>query len=521
MEALLHNRTNSLPETAISADELVRLCAINTELFGQTFFPRTFRQKSPLFHKKIDKILDSDARNVNIQVFRDGAKTTKLRVYAAKRIAYGLAHTILYIGKSEAHALRSVKWIRKQVEQNRRFADTFNLRPGSKWQDSEAEILHGTFEQPIWILGMGITGSIRGINLDDFRPDLIVIDDAIDEENSATKEQRDKIEDLILGSLKNSLAPASESPDAKLVMLQTPLNREDASCKALADPTWTSAVFGCWTEETKDLPLHLQRSAWEERYPTAVYQAEKQSYIARNKLSLWNREKECRLTSVETRAFKGDWLKFYREGEVPLALRKIMAVDPVPPPSEVQIAKGLKGKDFEAFAVVGKNLRTGDFYVLETSSNRGHEPSWTVMEFFRLATFWRPIRSVVEAVAYQRTLAWLLRQAMQVQKRYFVIRTNVDKRSKYDRIVQGLNGIASEGKLHCLSTQTEFVQQFNDYPDTTNDDVLEAVAVACEELQGADMMDDSEDEGESENIDTYMKTAEKDIKALTYIGGAP
>ena len=113
------------------------------------------------------------------------------------------------------------------------------------------------------MLCVGITGSIRGINFDDFRPDLIVIDDVIDEENSATVEQRIKIEDLILGALKDSLAPATECPDAKLVMLQTPLNREDASCKALKDDEWVSAVFGCWTPETAGLALNQQESSWE------------------------------------------------------------------------------------------------------------------------------------------------------------------------------------------------------------------------------------------------------------------
>ena len=52
-------------------------------------------------------------------------------------------------------------------------------------------------------------------------------DDVIDEENSATPEGRAKLEDLLYGAVKGSLAPATEFPDAKLVMLQTPLNKEE------------------------------------------------------------------------------------------------------------------------------------------------------------------------------------------------------------------------------------------------------------------------------------------------------
>ena len=64
------------------------------------------------------------------------------------------------------------------------------------------------------------------------------------------------------------------------------------------------------------------------------------------------REKECKLVSPETADFLPSWLKYY-ELE-PLGGVTVVSIDPVPPPSEIAIAKGLKGKDFEAFAVVTK-----------------------------------------------------------------------------------------------------------------------------------------------------------------------
>lgn len=503
----------------ISVEELVQLAAVDSEFFSHEFFPKTVRQSSPPFHRDIWSLLESNNRLVNILVFRGGAKTSILRMYTAKRIAYGLAHTILYIGKSEGHAVRSIKWIKQAVKFNQKFAQVFNLTPGVKWQDTETEIQRGGDEHPVWIMGMGITGSVRGINQDDFRPDLIVVDDAMNEENSATPDMRNKISDLIYGALIESLAPASEAPDAKLVMLQTPQNREDASMMALKDSAWKSARFGCFTADTEDLPLHLQKSIWPARWSNECLRMEKKQATARNKLSTFNREKECKLTSPETTSFKDTWLEYYDDEEgnslLPTHMVKVMAIDPVPPPSDIQIAKGMRGKDFEAFAVVGKHQ--GKYYLLDYSLNRGHDPSWTIAEFMRLAFKWSPRRVVVESVAYQRTLAWLLKQAMRHQKKFWVIKETDDKRKKYDKIVDGLNGPASNGRLFVSRKHTEFISQFRDYPDVANDDLIETVAVCVTELDSgicAEDTDDDEDGWESVNNEQH-------IPQLTYARGAP
>jgi len=503
---------DSLPTSADDLAELVTLCAVDSGLFAKTFFPKTVRQPSAPFHQELWDLLDSNHRLVNAQVFRDGAKTSILRMYTAKRIAYGLAHTILYISKSEGHALRSVHWLRTQVDHNHAYKSVFNLSPGKKWQDAEAEIWHGTDEYPIWILGLGITGSIRGINLEDFRPDLIVIDDVINEENSATDEQRNKIEDLILGALQNSLAPATESPDAKMVMLQTPLDKEDASCKALSDLAWKSMVFGCWTPETASLPLHQQVSCWEARWPTKDLREMKEAAIHRNKLSLWLREKECILVSPETSAFREEWLQFYDVAPETQLMQIVIVVDPVPPPTDIQIKKGLRGKDYEAFSIVGKYK--GKFFLLEYSLNRGHEPDWTIMEFFRLCIKWHPRCVVVETVAYQKTLSWLLKKAMQQQKRYFVIKEYRDKRKKYDRIVDGLSGPTSNEVFFIKKEHTEFISQFRTYPSVSHDDLIEATAIAVAELTGPSY--DAGDEAWSDIMED-----EADIPRLVYAGGAP
>ena len=83
----------------ISLEEIVKLGAVDPEFFYRTFFPKTFRQPSPAFHKQIDLALDSPQyRLLNLQCFRGSAKTTKLRAFSLRRIAYRMSRTVLYIG---------------------------------------------------------------------------------------------------------------------------------------------------------------------------------------------------------------------------------------------------------------------------------------------------------------------------------------------------------------------------------------------------------------------------------------
>src|SRR5690348_2493371 len=142
--------------------DVVKLGATDAGLFNHVFFPKAFRDKSPAFHTAIDRVLDDPrARLAALKVFRGGAKTTKLRAFTAKRIAYGVSRTVLYIGASEAHAARSIQWIRAQIDRNKLFAETFGLKPGRKWQENEAEIKRAIDGDVAWVLGVGITGNLR------------------------------------------------------------------------------------------------------------------------------------------------------------------------------------------------------------------------------------------------------------------------------------------------------------------------------------------------------------------------
>lgn len=449
----------------IPLNELLTLCAIDDDFYARTFFPKTVRQASPEFHLAIDRaLLPRDNRFVAIEVFRGGAKTSKLRLFTSKRIAFGISHTILFVSNSQAHSMKSIEWIKRNVEHNTKWAQTFGLRPGNKWTGEDIEIIHGVDQYPIRVIAAGITGQIRGVNIDDFRPDLIIVDDPDNEETTATEDQRKKVSNLFFGALAKSLAPPSDAPDAKMVLLQTPLNRFDLIETCMRDPQWHGLRFGCFDAKGE--------SAWPERFTTDELLKDKQAHINRNQLSLWMREMECTIVSEETSSFRQEWLQYYTT--LPEGCWYLIAVDPA--------SSDRPTADY--FAIVVLAIKGPDVFLVEYTLARGVESDKAIAFLVDLSQRYRPRFVVAETVGFQRTLADGLKKEMDRRRVFTPVRPFSSKQRKSYRIVQAISARAAYKHLHCRNEHTEFVTQFVSYSPIfeDHDDLIDAVAIGIDEI---------------------------------------
>ncbi len=466
----------------VTPDELAKACAVSTDLFGRTFFPNTIRQESPSFHRDIDRAYDNHLiRYLALCLFRDSAKTTKSRINAAKRTSYAVTKTGALIGASATAAERNLRWLKGQVENNKTWTSFYGLRKGSKWSQYEIEIVNEPFECTITWIAVGLLGSVRGVNINDYRPDFILLDDIYDDEMASTKEQRDKVEELVFSSIIKTLAPRTEAPNGKLVINQTPLHKKDVIALAEKDRQFTTVKYGIFDENGN--------SRWENRWPTKEQKEDKQAHIDRGHLLIWLREKEVTIGDAETAVFRGEWLKYY--DILPTNIPCVVSIDPVPPPSDKAIEQDLRGKDFEVIHVWG--IYQGEYYLLASARNRGHDPDWTTSRLFEFVRRFRPLRIVLDGTAYQRTLKWIIEKTQKEQRVYFQVIAIDDKRSKAHKITQGLSGPGSQHKLHCRSNEVEFIEQFSTYPNVDHDDELDAAWMALAELQKFDGMEEGAD----------------------------
>lgn len=482
MESALVQEVIKRPE-AFGSQDLISAAAVHSDFYGRFFFPQTCKQISPAFHTEIDDVLDRpENRYIALEAFRGSAKTSKLRLFTSKRIAYGISRTILFISATEGHSVKSVQWMAKNILYNNRWNQTFKLSKGNKWTENDIEIIHGVGEHTIRLIGLGITGQVRGINIDDYRPDLIIVDDPEDEENTATPEQRDKISNLFFGAVQKSLVPSTENSDAKLAILQTPLHRECLIETLMHDPTFVARRYGCFNPD--------QTSRWEERFTTKDLLEEKEAHIARKKLHVWLREMECRLTSPETASFRYEWLNFY--DLLPEGLTYFIAVDPAPIRSEQALMKN-RQTDYQAVVVIG--VKGKEVYLAEYANVRDQDPDQIGAELMRLAFKYHPRAVGIETVAYQRMLKWHIEKMFKQHRVPIFVREIRDKRAKTVRIRQTCTERGYNGHIFVRREHLEFIQQWCDHPDLNFDDLIDAFSMALM-LVGETMYSDETDEWE-------------------------
>lgn len=459
----------------VPIEEMMKLCYDDLLLYGSVYFPRAFSQGSPEFHREIAEALETVHRQKAIMMFRGAAKTTLTRVFTSKRIAYGVSRTILYVSKSQDHSIKSIRWLQNQITHNSYWANTFKLTKAvdpdtgraRKWTDEWICIHHGLLGIDINVLAFGITGQIRGINIDDARPDLIIGDDIIDDENAHTLEQREKIKTLFYGALMKSLVPSSENPDACAILLQTPIHKEDLVMEAMESEKWLSLKFSCFNEEGQ--------SRWPERWSTEDLLSDKEEHNRMRKMGLWNREMEVKVTNEELSAFDVGWLCYWEDH--PEGAGCYMGIDPTPPPKDSLQPKNTEKLDYAVVAVV--SLFRGRKYLSEYRMTKSPMEAELIALIFELMMRWRPLKVGVETILFQRTVKTSIEKEMHKRRQYFTIDAVEDKRNKRVRIESSLSGLASARTLYVHRTHHDFINQFMDYPFCEHDDVLDAVSIAC------------------------------------------
>ena len=180
------------------------------------------------------------------------------------------------------------------------------------------------------------------------------------------------------------------------------------------------------------------------------------------------REKECKIISSETAAFRMENLIYWET--LPAGMTVIITIDPAS--SEETSA------DDNVVMAVG--FYQDLVFVLDYKAAIGQDPEIVKATVFEYARRFRPLGVVVESIAYQRVLAWYLEKAMREQRVYLPVYKVQDRRRKSDRIIQALGETSGYHRLRCLPSQTKLIEQFTEYSPLIemHDDVLDALSMA-------------------------------------------
>lgn len=169
------------------------------------FFRKEFLgRETYMCQKEWIKWIEEEDRTILLCPRRHG-KTTTVMDYAVWRIVKDRNIRILIISLNERNAKRWAKKIKAILTHNSKLIAYFGIfkPPGKaeKWTQSELIVEGANLEQEDpTIVCLGITAAMDGI-----RADMIIADDPVNVEISSSEDQREKTEEVILGSLDNIL----------------------------------------------------------------------------------------------------------------------------------------------------------------------------------------------------------------------------------------------------------------------------------------------------------------------------
>jgi hypothetical protein len=188
---------------------------------------------------------------------------------------------------------------------------------------------------------------------------------------------------------------------------------------------------------------------------------------------------EVTVTSRETCFFRPEWLQ--KHASLPSGKWKdlVLYIDPASADSPTA--------DFQAVTLTGN--MGGHAWLIAYNQAKGQDIDDTVNKFFdtwdlmlKLSAGQANLLFGVEIVGYQRQLKRAIEKEMLRRKRFAYIEPIQDKRAKEDVINQAIAPVASMGMYHCLDSHTDFITDFEKYPNVKKDDLIESAARGLDRL---------------------------------------
>jgi len=219
---------------------------------------------------------------------RGFAKSTIAKLAVILFIKYSYMKFFLYVSKTNAHAKNAIRdimiWLMSDVERKVFGASTVikQSETESLWI-MDVAIWTGPDSKPytkrIIFKALGADQQVRGLNILNMRPQMIVIDDIEDLDNT-TIELQPKLDTWFMGSLFKAFAT-----EAYVMFIGNMIRETTLLARLSKDPAWNPTVYGALIARNGFIV-----SLWEEKFPAKNLIAEYEKYRRLGLGHVWEAE---------------------------------------------------------------------------------------------------------------------------------------------------------------------------------------------------------------------------------------
>lgn len=230
---------------AISPGQIENALRNDAEFFIQFFLGDELTFPVPAFHPDIFYLMtDLEAPNTAIAIPRDHAKTTLAKLAAVWYFLFTEYRFIIYLSNTEGVAIPAVNDIVA-------FLETENCRQvfgEIEWktkQDGKGIYKFVLRGKTCMLRALGAGKQVRGINIDNKRPQLAIVDDLEDEENTGTEDAFKKLKNWFYGPFLKCL----DKFHNKVVQIGNLVAVNSLLQEHLRSQYWHTRLYGCILED--------------------------------------------------------------------------------------------------------------------------------------------------------------------------------------------------------------------------------------------------------------------------------
>lgn len=466
-----------------------QLAELDMEYFARAYFPDRLFRDMPSFHSQGYEELQAISNNPGGHKRAEAAprgysKSTRTTlIFPLYNVLYQKKHYLFLISDTAGQSSEFLTDIQGELEGNARILEDFGSIVGSPWNSVECVTKTG-----IKLECAGSGQKIRGRRHGAHRPDLVLLDDLENDENTATPEQRTKLKNWFT---KVVLKLGDTYTD--FVYVGTIIHYDSLFSWALRNPIWQPTIYRAvisfserydlwdeWTEILIDLARPNRRNDAQ-----AFFDAHKEEMLSGTQV-LWP-EKQSYYDLMLVKVTEGEASFNSELQNEPInpedRLFRCQYYDLLPPLSEMHIVGAVDpslGKtsrsDFTAIITLGKHLTTGYIYVLDVVLKRMH-PDKIIETIFEQHARWGYQEFAVETVQFQQFFKDEVAKRSAEAGIYLNLREIKSIKNKELRI-QSIQPTVNNGYVKLNKSQGLLIEQLENWPKSAHDDGPDALEMA-------------------------------------------
>ena len=482
------------------AENALKVASKDLIAFGKLFLHEDFmRSETPFFHYEMaDVIDDSSIKQVAIIIPRGHGKTVLTKASILKDFLFcdtsqGDFLFYAWVSATQKLSVGNMDYIKHHLDYNDRIKYYFGNMRGKKWTEEDIELTNGCK-----LISKSNVAGIRGGAKLHKRYDLIVLDDFEHEQNTITREARDKNANLVTAVV----YPALEPHTGRLRVNGTPvhydsfinnlLTRHAKSVKENEKFAWNVITYKAITDSGSPL--------WESFFNDKKLKEKKKFYSDSGQPHKFYQEYMMEVMSDEdavwTRRHLIYWDGYYQHEDGVNYIVKDGEQTPVntfigcDPATDIDT----KHADFSVIMVIAIDANN-ELYVLEYERHRSIPTigskapdngeiigkKGVVDYIMELHEKYHCISSTVEDVAMNRSIFQALNDERRRLNRYdiAVIPEKPGGTNKRNRIYSGLSGRFSTGTVRLRKNMFDLINEIVTFgPKMSHDDTIESLYYA-------------------------------------------